>query len=97
MPGPCERVRERAVRISVSEAKGQLTELVRRAEAGEEVVLTRHGQPAVRLVPVKAPTDRASRRALLEAVRTSGAKRASPGPDAARSQDFLYGDDGLPR
>ena len=32
------------MRISVSEAKGQLTELVRRAEAGEEVVLTRHGK-----------------------------------------------------
>ena len=32
------------MRISVSEAKAQLTELVRRAESGEEVVLTRHGQ-----------------------------------------------------
>ncbi len=32
---------DRAMRISVSEAKGQLTELVRRAEAGDEVILTR--------------------------------------------------------
>ena len=38
------------MKISVSEAKGQLTELVRRAEAGDEVILTRHGHPAVRLV-----------------------------------------------
>ncbi len=29
------------MRISVTEAKGQLTELVRRAEAGDEVILTR--------------------------------------------------------
>jgi prevent-host-death family protein len=36
------------VRISVTEAKGQLTELVRRAEAGDEVILTRHGHAAVR-------------------------------------------------
>lgn len=85
------------MRVSVSEAKAQLTELVRRAEAGDEVVLTRHGHAAVRLVPVKATPNRESRRALLEAVRTSGAANANVGPSAARSQDFLYGDDGLPR
>lgn len=84
------------MRVSVTEAKGQLTELVRRAEAGDEVVLTRHGHAAVRLVPIKAPQDRESRRALLEAARTSGSSRATSGPTAARSQDFLYGDDGLP-
>lgn len=84
------------MRISVTEAKGQLTELVRRAEAGDEVVLTRHGQAAVRLVPVKAATDRKARKALLEAARASGSAKATAGPSAARSQDFLYGDDGLP-
>jgi len=84
------------VRISVTEAKGQLTELVRRAEAGDEVILTRHGHEAVRLVPVVAVLDRKDRRMLLEAVRTRGSARATAGPDAARSQDFLYGDDGLP-
>jgi prevent-host-death family protein len=84
------------MRVSVTDAKGQLTELVRRAEAGDEVILTRHGHAAVRLVPVRAAPDRTSRRALLEAVRASGAAQASAGPSAARSQDFLYGDDGLP-
>ena len=77
-------------------AKGQLTELVRRAEAGDEVVLTCHGLPAVRLVPIRSAPNARARRKLLEAVRTSGAARATPGPDAARSQDFLYGDDGMP-
>jgi prevent-host-death family protein len=84
------------MRISVTDAKGRLTDLVRRAEAGDDVVLTRHGHAAVRLVPVKAALDGASRRALLEAARTSGSSKAKAGPDAARSQDFLYGDDGLP-
>jgi prevent-host-death family protein len=84
------------MRIPVSDAKGQLTELVRRAEAGDEVVLTRHGHAAVRLVPVKPRRDRDSRRRVLDEVRASAAANATPGPDAARSQDFLYGDDGLP-
>ncbi|RAI30331.1 type II toxin-antitoxin system Phd/YefM family antitoxin [Rhodoplanes serenus] len=85
------------MRVSVTEAKGQLTELVRRAEAGDEIILTRHGQPAVRLVPIKKTIDRAARRALLEEVRASGRAKATPGPSAARSQDFLYDDDGLPK
>jgi prevent-host-death family protein len=84
------------MQVSVTDAKGQLTELVRRAEAGDEVILTRHGHAAVRLVPVKAALDRKSRRALLEAVRASGAAKAKAGACAARSQDFLYGNDGLP-
>ena len=84
------------MKISVTDAKGQLTELVRRAEAGDDVVLTRHGHPAVRLVPVRAAPDRKSRRALLEAARASGLAKATAGASAARSQDFLYGDDGLP-
>jgi hypothetical protein len=33
---------------------------------------------------------------LIQAVQASSAAKALSGPDAARSQDFLYGDDGLP-
>ena len=84
------------VRISVTDAKGQLTELVRRAEAGDEIILTRHGQAIMRFVPVKAVPRPAARRRLLEAARMSGAAKATDGPHAARSQDFLYGEDGLP-
>ena len=83
--------------VSVSEAKGQLTELVRRAEAGDEIVLTRHGHAAVRLVPVRARPNRESRRAQLDAERASAAAKATAGPSAAHSQDFLYCDDGLPQ
>jgi prevent-host-death family protein len=82
--------------ISVTDAKAQLTELVRRAEAGDEIVLTRHGHPAVRLVPVRQRVDRAARRKLLEELRAASVN-ATPGPSAARSQDFLYDEDGLPR
>ena len=85
------------MRISVTDAKAQLTELIRRAEAGDEIVLTRHGHDAVRLVPVARPDDTPEerRKFLLELSRKAAAK-ALPGPSAARSQDFLYGEDGLP-
>jgi prevent-host-death family protein len=85
------------MRVSVSDAKGQLTELVRLAEAGDEVILTRHGQPAVRLTPVRELPDRARRREILEKLRQAGAGKALPGESAARSQDFLYDEDGLPK
>lgn len=84
------------MQISVTEAKGQLTELVRRAEAGDEVILTRHGRAAVRLVPLKSIPGAKSRKALLDAVRAAAAAKATAGPSAARSQDFLCGENGLP-
>ncbi len=38
-------------RIGMHEAKTNLSRLVERALEGEEIVLTRRGEPAVRLVP----------------------------------------------
>jgi prevent-host-death family protein len=34
------------------EAKTKLSQLVARAESGEEIVIARHGKPVARLVPV---------------------------------------------
>jgi prevent-host-death family protein len=84
------------MRIPVSEAKSRLTDLVRRAEGGEDVVLTRHGRPAARIVAVQPVKGREGRRALLLAISASGAAKARPGASAARSQDDLYDDAGLP-
>ena len=85
--------------ISVSDAKGQLTDLVRRAEAGDDVVLTRHGRAVARIVTAavtKKPT-KEEKRLILERIMREAAGKATPGPDAARSQDFLYNDEtGLP-
>jgi prevent-host-death family protein len=81
------------MRVSLSEAKAQLTELVRRAEGGEEVVLTRHGQPVVSLTPVKRALTPGERGRILAEVRKAAAGKALPGPCAARSQDFLYDDE----
>jgi prevent-host-death family protein len=40
-------------RVGMHEAKTKLSELVERAEAGEEVVIQRRGKPVARLVPVR--------------------------------------------
>lgn len=89
------------MQISLTDAKAKLTDLVRRAQAGDEVILTRHGHPAARIVPVETKLDmeevRARRRAALEAFR--GCAKGKPGfegVDAARSADFLYDEFGLP-
>lgn len=84
------------MRVSVAEATSQLSELVRRAEAGDEVILIDEGDTAVRLVPLRAAPNESSRREFLLAIRDSAAARAHAGPNASRSQDFLYGVDGLP-
>lgn len=36
--------------ISVAEAKNHLSELLARAEAGEEIAVTRHGKPVARII-----------------------------------------------
>lgn len=41
--------------INVHEAKTQLSKLLARVEAGEEIVLARAGKPVAKLVPYVAP------------------------------------------
>jgi antitoxin (DNA-binding transcriptional repressor) of toxin-antitoxin stability system len=115
--------REAGMRISVAEAEGQLTELIRLAGDGEEVILTQDGQASARLEPLHGTSQAFSDQEAILAELRKPLKLASeelplapeekakliaeirervrrrmlpPGPDAARSQDFLYGDDGLP-
>ena len=40
--------------MNVREAKNRLSELVRAARAGKEVVIAKNGKPMVRLVPIAA-------------------------------------------
>lgn len=80
--------------IPVSQNDPRLAELVRVARNGKEVVLTEHGRPAVRLVPVDEQAETDELASLLRALYGSAKKRF--GPSAARSADFLYDDYGLP-
>jgi len=73
-----------------------LKALIDQVGAGEEVVFTQRGQNVARLIPA-GQADTASRRmAALQRFQRAAAKTMTPGPDAARSQDFLYDEDGLP-
>jgi prevent-host-death family protein len=39
--------------VNLDEAKTQLSQLIDRAEAGEEIIIARDGRPAARLVPFR--------------------------------------------
>jgi prevent-host-death family protein len=44
--------------INVHDAKSNLSELLRRVERGEEIVVARAGKPVAKLVPFTAPAPR---------------------------------------
>ena len=44
--------------VNIHEAKTNLSRLVERVEAGEEIVIARAGKPAARLVPLSKPQTR---------------------------------------
>lgn len=88
------------MKLSVVEAEAQLAELVRRAESGEEVVLTRDGRDVIRFEPVlakKATTPEEKRALFAEIGRRARERGPDGGPSAARSQDFLYDEFGIPK
>ncbi|MDO5623387.1 MAG: type II toxin-antitoxin system prevent-host-death family antitoxin [Pseudomonadota bacterium] len=47
--------------VGLFEAKTRLSEFVARAEAGEEVIITRHNKPVAKIVPLHAQAVAASR------------------------------------
>jgi len=76
----------RIMDVSIAEAKNRLSQLVRAAEGGESVVITRHGRPVAQLTP--APARR--RKVRLGGMR--GRIRLLPGWDKASDIDrFLEG------
>ena len=99
--------------IPIQDAERRLADLIRQAELGESVVLTRDGQEVARLVASSHATAcngvdvarlvasshapmREERMEVVRRLQASAARTMTPGPDAARSQDFLYDEDGLP-
>ncbi|MEW5973920.1 MAG: type II toxin-antitoxin system prevent-host-death family antitoxin [Pseudomonadota bacterium] len=44
--------------INIQEAKTHLSRLLERAHAGEEIILTKHGKPYARLMPLTPPGKR---------------------------------------
>lgn len=65
--------------IGAFEAKNKLSELLDRAERGEEVIITRRGRPVAKLVPVKPQRDRERAREAVRGIREL-AKEMNLGP-----------------
>ncbi len=92
------------MRVSMEQAAARVEELVERAERGEAVIITRDGLDAVALRPIEAserlPTlSQEERRQLFKELQQRVAQMPDPFPEetAARSQDFLYDENGLPK
>ena len=66
---------------SIAETKNRLSELVARAEKGEEVVITRHGRPVAHLTPI-TPGPRPMTDAELDWLKKRRAGRGRPKEDA---------------
>jgi prevent-host-death family protein len=43
------------IKVNIREAKTELSRLLNRVIAGEEVVITRAGKPVARLIPIESP------------------------------------------
>jgi prevent-host-death family protein len=65
--------------IGTFEAKNRLSELLDRAERGEEVIITRRGKPVAKLVPVTPHPDREQAREAVRRIREL-AKEMNLGP-----------------
>ena len=55
--------------IGAFDAKTRLSELLDRVEEGESIVITRHGVPIARLVPVEVEIDARKTRKAIEGLR----------------------------
>ena len=82
--------------LAISKAKSKLTDLVNREEQGEEVVLTRHGTEVVKLVPIRPVVNLETKKEILSRLLEESQSIIWRETNAAHSQDFLYGEDGMP-
>jgi prevent-host-death family protein len=67
--------------VGVFEAKTRLSELLERAERGEEIVITRRGQPVARLTPVTHRPDKVGLERLF--AENARVRRSLPAADWA--------------
>lgn len=65
--------------VGLFDAKNKLSELVERAERGEEIVITRRGKPVAKLSAVTPVRDREKARRAVEGIREL-AKKMNLGP-----------------
>jgi prevent-host-death family protein len=74
---------------NLCDAKSRLSHLVQLAAQGEEIVITVHGKPMARLMPMTSPSEDCStdKERWIEEL-TRAADKACPEPTRATGQDF---------
>jgi prevent-host-death family protein len=78
------------MRISIKEAEGQLTELVRLANQGEEIILTENGLPTARLEPATTfIDDPIKREEFIQSLRNNTARPPLSREEKSRLIDRL--------
>ncbi|MDE0150539.1 MAG: type II toxin-antitoxin system prevent-host-death family antitoxin [Rhodospirillaceae bacterium] len=70
--------------VNVADAKAKLSHLIAQAEAGEDVIIARHGVPAARIVALNSPV--AETVALIRAERARRPRVSAAEIRAARDQ-----------
>ena len=89
--------------VNIADAVGHLDELVRRAEQGEEIVLTRDGRSVAQLGPIVRASERRvmtpeERWAAIDAIVKDAAAKAIRTDKPGHNHDELYDDEsGLPK
>ncbi len=68
--------------VNTHEAKSRLSELIREAEAGREVIVARNGQPVAKIIPWPPARPTRTRGAWVGQVRHDG-DDVGPDPDVA--------------
>lgn len=70
------------MQVNILEAKNRLSQLIRSAQAGEEVIIANRGEPMVRLVPTRSSAGFVPEAGTAEAI--LGWLRSHPLPPYAR-------------
>lgn len=76
------------IHVNIGEAKTRLSQLIAAAEAGEDVVIDRAGQPSVRLEPVRQADAEARKKARFEAWVGSGPPLSDSSADSVLEPPF---------
>ena len=65
--------------VGAYEAKTHLSELLEKVEAGEEIVITKHGVPVAKLVPVEKKASAEERAAAIRRIQKLGTRLSLTG------------------
>lgn len=82
--------------VPIAEFKDHLSELIAAVEAGDEIVITRHGRPAVRLIAAEEHMEERRRRAreALDRMARSRERMRSEGRTATIDEMIAWKNEG---